>query len=164
MTDLRTVSSAVALAVAQAAQAEGVAREPLHDPIQRVYDAMWRPEYRRSKFWTPDRNRSKPPHPMVTDAKAIAAGAGRTPSATRFRSGTQIRHPRRPVRRHLGQTGAVHPAASSPIRAAVHDGAAVSAVTIGSRPPRPTRELRGSFPSPSETLTEARGGFTVCPA
>jgi malate dehydrogenase (oxaloacetate-decarboxylating) len=45
MTDLRTVSAAVAIAVATTAAEEGLARAELHDPIQQVYEAMWRPEY-----------------------------------------------------------------------------------------------------------------------
>ncbi len=45
MDDLRTVSASVALAVAAAAEHEGLAQVTLHDPIQQVYAAMWRPEY-----------------------------------------------------------------------------------------------------------------------
>ncbi|MGS0687210.1 NAD-dependent malic enzyme [Nakamurella sp. GG22] len=47
MTDLRTVSAAVAIAVARTAAEEGLARVELHDPIQQVHAAMWRPEYPR---------------------------------------------------------------------------------------------------------------------
>ena len=47
MTDLRTVSAAVAIAVARTAAEEGLTRVELHDPIQQVHDAMWRPEYPR---------------------------------------------------------------------------------------------------------------------
>ena len=47
MTDLRTVSAAVAIAVANAAADEGLAQVPLDNPIQQVHDAMWRPEYPR---------------------------------------------------------------------------------------------------------------------
>ncbi len=47
MTVLRTVSAAVAVAVAKAADAEGVARVELINPVQQVYDAMWQPEYPR---------------------------------------------------------------------------------------------------------------------
>jgi malate dehydrogenase (oxaloacetate-decarboxylating) len=47
MTDLRTVSAGVAIAVASAAVAEGLAQLPLHDPVQQVHEAMWRPEYPR---------------------------------------------------------------------------------------------------------------------
>ena len=45
--DLRPVSAAVAIAVAKAAEQEGLARVPLDDPIQLVHQAMWRPEYPR---------------------------------------------------------------------------------------------------------------------
>ncbi len=43
--DLRTVSAAVAVAVAKAAVDEGLAQVPVDNPIQQVHDAMWRPEY-----------------------------------------------------------------------------------------------------------------------
>ena len=42
---LRMVSATVAVAVAQAAVEDGVARDELVDPIQQVYDAMWLPDY-----------------------------------------------------------------------------------------------------------------------
>ena len=45
--DLRSVSATVAVAVAEAADAEGLAGVPLGDIVQQVQDAMWRPEYRR---------------------------------------------------------------------------------------------------------------------
>jgi malate dehydrogenase (oxaloacetate-decarboxylating) len=45
--DLRTVSAAVAIAVAAAAQEEGLAQVPIDNPVQQVYQAMWRPEYPR---------------------------------------------------------------------------------------------------------------------
>lgn len=45
--DLRSVSVTVAAAVAEAADAEGLARVTLGDVIQEVQDAMWQPEYRR---------------------------------------------------------------------------------------------------------------------
>jgi malate dehydrogenase (oxaloacetate-decarboxylating) len=41
------VSAAVAIAVARAAAAEGLAQAELTNPIQQVHDAMWRPEYPR---------------------------------------------------------------------------------------------------------------------
>ena len=43
--DLRTVSTAVAIAVVNAAADEGLAQVPITNPIQQVLDAMWRPEY-----------------------------------------------------------------------------------------------------------------------
>jgi malate dehydrogenase (oxaloacetate-decarboxylating) len=53
MDDLRTVSAAVAIAVATAAADEGLARTELHDPIQQIYDAMWRPDYPRiERTWS----------------------------------------------------------------------------------------------------------------
>ena len=45
--DLRSVSAAVGIAVAQAAAAEGLAQVELHDPVRQVDAAMWRPEYPR---------------------------------------------------------------------------------------------------------------------
>jgi malate dehydrogenase (oxaloacetate-decarboxylating) len=43
--DLRTVSAAVAIAVATAAQDEGLAEVTVDNPVQQVYQVMWRPEY-----------------------------------------------------------------------------------------------------------------------
>jgi Malic enzyme len=43
--NLRTVSATVAIAVAQTAAAEGLARAPLTDAVQQVQDAMWQPVY-----------------------------------------------------------------------------------------------------------------------
>jgi malate dehydrogenase (oxaloacetate-decarboxylating) len=37
----------VAVAVAETAVAEGLARVKFHDIVQQVQDAMWQPEYRR---------------------------------------------------------------------------------------------------------------------
>ncbi len=45
--DLRTVSLTVAVAVAEAAQSEGLAKFKFHDIVQQMRDAMWQPEYRR---------------------------------------------------------------------------------------------------------------------
>jgi malate dehydrogenase (oxaloacetate-decarboxylating) len=47
VSDLRPVSAAVAIAVARAAAAEGLAQAPLDNPIHQVHQAMWRPEYPR---------------------------------------------------------------------------------------------------------------------
>ncbi|WP_250213013.1 NAD-dependent malic enzyme [Acrocarpospora catenulata] len=44
--NLREVSATVAVAVARQAAVEGLARVDLADPVQRVQDAMWQPEYR----------------------------------------------------------------------------------------------------------------------
>jgi hypothetical protein len=43
--DLRTVSAAVGIAVAVAAREKGPAQATVDDPVQQVYQAMWRPEY-----------------------------------------------------------------------------------------------------------------------
>jgi len=43
--DLRRVSATVAIAVAQAAEKDGVATIPLADPVQQVFEAMWQPVY-----------------------------------------------------------------------------------------------------------------------
>jgi malate dehydrogenase (oxaloacetate-decarboxylating) len=45
ITDLRTVSAAVAIAVASAADEHGLAEQPLTDPVRQIHQAMWRPEY-----------------------------------------------------------------------------------------------------------------------
>jgi malate dehydrogenase (oxaloacetate-decarboxylating) len=45
--DLRSVSATVAVAVAETAVAEGLARVKFSDIVQQVQDAMWQPEYRR---------------------------------------------------------------------------------------------------------------------
>ncbi len=45
--DLRSVSATVAVAVAEAAVAEGLAGIKVFDIVQQVQDAMWQPEYRR---------------------------------------------------------------------------------------------------------------------
>lgn len=43
--ELRAVSARVALAVARAAQDEGLAEQPLRNPVQDVFDQMWQPVY-----------------------------------------------------------------------------------------------------------------------
>jgi malate dehydrogenase (oxaloacetate-decarboxylating) len=45
--NLREVSATVAVAVAKAAVADGLAEVELDDPIQQVHEAMWQPEYPR---------------------------------------------------------------------------------------------------------------------
>ena len=47
VSDLRPVSAAVAIAVAKAAAAEGLAQAPTDNLIQQVHEAMWRPDYPR---------------------------------------------------------------------------------------------------------------------
>jgi len=50
VTDLSTVSATVAIAVAHAAEQEGLAQTTLHNPVQQVQQAMWRLRgIRRSK-------------------------------------------------------------------------------------------------------------------
>jgi malate dehydrogenase (oxaloacetate-decarboxylating) len=45
--NLREVSATVAVAVARAAVADGLAEVALDDPVQQVHQAMWQPEYAR---------------------------------------------------------------------------------------------------------------------
>ncbi len=45
MDDLRFVSATVAVATAKQAAAEGVAENPLTDPVQQIYARMWQPQY-----------------------------------------------------------------------------------------------------------------------
>lgn len=45
MSDLRLVSATVAMAVAQCATGQGLARRPLTDPVNDIYQRMWKPEY-----------------------------------------------------------------------------------------------------------------------
>lgn len=47
--DLRGVSATVAVAVAEAAEAEGLSQVKFNDIVQDVQNAMWQPEYRRIK-------------------------------------------------------------------------------------------------------------------
>ena len=48
VTDLQTVSAALAIAVASAADEHGLAEQPLTDPVRQIHQAMWRPEYPHS--------------------------------------------------------------------------------------------------------------------
>jgi malate dehydrogenase (oxaloacetate-decarboxylating) len=45
MADLRVVAATVAKAVAQTAQDQGLARRPMTDPINDIYQHMWKPRY-----------------------------------------------------------------------------------------------------------------------
>ncbi len=45
MGDLRLVAATVAMAVARTAEQQGLARSPMTDPINDIYDRMWKPEY-----------------------------------------------------------------------------------------------------------------------
>jgi malate dehydrogenase (oxaloacetate-decarboxylating) len=45
VSNLRSVSAAVAIAVARAAEEESLAQAPLDNLVQQVHQAMWRPQY-----------------------------------------------------------------------------------------------------------------------
>ncbi|HET7724696.1 MAG TPA: NAD-dependent malic enzyme [Propionibacteriaceae bacterium] len=45
MSDLRLVAATVAKAVAETAQRQGLARRPMTNPINDIYQRMWKPEY-----------------------------------------------------------------------------------------------------------------------
>ena len=45
--NLRSVSMTVAVAVAEAAEAEGLSTTKFDDIVLHIQDAMWQPEYRR---------------------------------------------------------------------------------------------------------------------
>ncbi len=47
MSDLRLVAATVAKAVAETAEAQGIARRPMTNPINDIYQRMWKPEYPR---------------------------------------------------------------------------------------------------------------------
>lgn len=54
MRDLRLVAATVAMAVAKTAQDQGLARQPMTDPINDIHDRMWKPEYPRLDILPPD--------------------------------------------------------------------------------------------------------------
>ena len=45
MRNLRMVAATVAKAVAETAESQGLARRPLTNPVQDIYERMWKPEY-----------------------------------------------------------------------------------------------------------------------
>jgi malate dehydrogenase (oxaloacetate-decarboxylating) len=47
MSDLRLVAATVAKAVAETAERQGLARRPMTNPINDIYQRMWKPEYPR---------------------------------------------------------------------------------------------------------------------
>jgi len=47
MSDLRLVAATVAMAVAKTAEQQGLARTPMTDPVNDIYERMWKPEYPR---------------------------------------------------------------------------------------------------------------------
>ena len=53
MSDLRLVAATVAIAVAKTAERQGLARTPLTDPINDIYQRMWKPEYPRLEVLPP---------------------------------------------------------------------------------------------------------------
>ncbi len=53
MSDLRLVSATVAMAVARCAVEQGFARRPLTDPVNDIYQRMWKPEYPRLEVQQP---------------------------------------------------------------------------------------------------------------
>ena len=54
VTDLRKVSAAVAIAVAESAARDGLAQVPVDNPIHQVHQAMWRPDYPHVEPVAPD--------------------------------------------------------------------------------------------------------------
>jgi malate dehydrogenase (oxaloacetate-decarboxylating) len=54
MADLRLVAATVAKAVAETAQAQGLARRPMTNPINDIYQRMWKPEYPRLEIASRD--------------------------------------------------------------------------------------------------------------
>ena len=53
MSDLRLVAASVAMAVAKTAQEQGLARAPMTDPVNDIYQRMWKPEYPRLEVLPP---------------------------------------------------------------------------------------------------------------
>jgi len=47
MSDLRVVAATIAKAVAETAEAQGLARRPMTNAIADIYQRMWKPEYPR---------------------------------------------------------------------------------------------------------------------
>ena len=54
MNDLRLVAATVAKAVARTAEDQGLARRPMTNPINDIYQAMWKPEYPRLEILPAD--------------------------------------------------------------------------------------------------------------
>ncbi|PKQ30636.1 MAG: NAD-dependent malic enzyme [Actinobacteria bacterium HGW-Actinobacteria-2] len=53
MADLRLVAATVAKAVAETAQAQGLARRPMTNPINDIYQHMWKPRYPKLEILPP---------------------------------------------------------------------------------------------------------------
>ena len=61
MSDLRVVAATVAKAVAETAEAQGLARRPMSNPISDIYQRMWKPEYPRLDILPPERDTADRP-------------------------------------------------------------------------------------------------------
>ncbi|MEZ5089616.1 MAG: malic enzyme-like NAD(P)-binding protein [Micropruina sp.] len=104
MSNLRLVSSTVAIAVAQTAEQQGLARTPMTDPINDIYQRMWKPEYprleasrpatdrrdeRRGRFLFPFRGRFPFPFrgrfPFRSRNRPLSRSRNRPPSRSRNR-------------------------------------------------------------------------------
>ncbi|MGD8149889.1 NAD-dependent malic enzyme [Ornithinimicrobium sp. Y1694] len=92
MRQLRAVSAAVAVRVAQAAESEGVATKPLTNPIQDIYDLMWQPVYPRVEVVNRIDEPSARPQDLRGDVDGsgaeseTASGKGRAGAARRSKS------------------------------------------------------------------------------
>jgi malate dehydrogenase (oxaloacetate-decarboxylating) len=53
MADLRLVAATVAKAVAETAEAQGLARRPMTNPINDIYQHMWKPRYPKLEILPP---------------------------------------------------------------------------------------------------------------
>jgi malate dehydrogenase (oxaloacetate-decarboxylating) len=60
MSDLRVVAATVAKAVAEMAEAQGLARRPMTNPISDIYQRMWKPEYPRLEILPPQPSTDEP--------------------------------------------------------------------------------------------------------
>ena len=54
MSDLRVVAATIAKAVAESAEAQGLARRPMTNAISDIYQRMWKPECPRLEILPPD--------------------------------------------------------------------------------------------------------------
>lgn len=54
MSDLRLVAATVAKSVAETAEAQGLARRPMTNPINDIYQRMWKPEYPKLRILPTD--------------------------------------------------------------------------------------------------------------
>ena len=92
--DLRSVSMTVAMAVAEAADAEGLARVKMTDIVQQVQDAMWQPAYRKIQAIRRSCPRTRHRSPQ-------SVGADREPiMATRYNNGSHYQNHQRAAELH----------------------------------------------------------------